>query len=322
MADENLLVSREQMERLWNAVKEEASDPRAGIFGPSSVSWKVNREAALFLGAGRAALLQLAHPWVAVALDQHSNLRADPLARFHNTFRVVFTMVFGTLEQAVASSRHLYQLHTRIQGELPEAVAVYPRGSHYQANEVNALCWVYATLVDSALLAYEAVLPPLSPTEREAYYAESKTMAALFGIPPDALPVDWGGFEAYMQAMWASDALGVNALSRELAHGVMHGSGAWVPVPRWYRALTAAWMPERFRAEFGLEYAKRDQAATARALGWLPRVYRTLPGVLRFVGPYREAQARLLGRDAGPLVRASNHFWMGQPRTMFTEDES
>jgi len=31
MADENLLVSREQMERLWNAVKEEASDPRAGI---------------------------------------------------------------------------------------------------------------------------------------------------------------------------------------------------------------------------------------------------------------------------------------------------
>ena len=98
MADENSLVSREQMEGLWKSVREEASDPRAGIFGPLSVTWKVNREAALFLGAGRAALLQLAHPWVAVALDQHSNLREDPLARFHNTFRVVFTMIFGTLE--------------------------------------------------------------------------------------------------------------------------------------------------------------------------------------------------------------------------------
>src|SRR5271163_5320755 len=199
---------------------------RAGIFGPSSTSWKVNRESALFLGAGRAALLQLAHPWVAAALDRHSNLRADPLARFHNTFRVVFTMIFGTLDQAVASSRYLYQLHTRIQGELPEAVAAYPRASRYYANEVSALRWVYATLVDSALLAYEAVLPPLSPTERDTYYTESKTMAALFGIPSDALPIDWAAFEAYNRAMWASDSLGVNALSRDLAHGVMYGAGS------------------------------------------------------------------------------------------------
>src|SRR5580692_6222064 len=139
MADENSLVSREQMEGLWKSVKDEASDPRAGIFGPGSVSWKIDREAALFLGAGRAALLQLAHPWVAASLDQHSNLRADPLARFHNTFRVVFTIIFGTLEQALAASRHLYVLHTRIQGELPESVAGYRQGSHYEANELNAL---------------------------------------------------------------------------------------------------------------------------------------------------------------------------------------
>jgi len=45
-----------------------------GIFGAESVSWRINCESALFLGAGRAALLQLAHPWVAAALDQHSSL--------------------------------------------------------------------------------------------------------------------------------------------------------------------------------------------------------------------------------------------------------
>src|ERR1017187_9414138 len=118
-------VSRQAIERLWNSVAEAASDPRAGIFSPSSISWKVNRESALFLGAGRAALLQLAHPWVAAALDQHSNLRNDPLGRFHNTFRVVFTMVFGTLDQALAASRALYQMHTRIRGELPAPAARY-----------------------------------------------------------------------------------------------------------------------------------------------------------------------------------------------------
>src|SRR5262249_27282089 len=83
-------------------------DAREGVFGPRSISWKVDRESALFLGAGRAALLQLAHPWVAAALDQHSSLRADPLARFHGTFRLIFSMVFGTLEQALAASRHIF----------------------------------------------------------------------------------------------------------------------------------------------------------------------------------------------------------------------
>jgi uncharacterized protein (DUF2236 family) len=78
-------------------------------------------------------------------------------------------MIFGTLEQALASSRDLYRLHTRVQGEIPESVAVYKRGSHYEANEVEALCWVYATLVESALLAYESVLPWLSLAEQEAY---------------------------------------------------------------------------------------------------------------------------------------------------------
>jgi uncharacterized protein (DUF2236 family) len=105
-------VSREDIAQLWATVADRTSDSRSGIFGPSSIGWKVNRESAVFLGAGRAALLQLAHPWVAAALDQHSNLRADPLGRFHNTFRVVFTMIFGTLEQALATSRYLSPTYT------------------------------------------------------------------------------------------------------------------------------------------------------------------------------------------------------------------
>src|SRR5579863_5343459 len=67
-----------------------------GFFGPGSITWRVNRESAVFLGAGRAALLQLAHPWVAAALAQHSNLLHDAVGRFHSTSRVIYTMLFGT----------------------------------------------------------------------------------------------------------------------------------------------------------------------------------------------------------------------------------
>ncbi|WP_263365680.1 oxygenase MpaB family protein [Edaphobacter bradus] len=321
MSDKSSLVSNvsnNDIEALWNSVEEETADPREGIFGWSSVSWKVNREAALFLGAGRAALLQLAHPWVAAALDQHSNLRNDPVARFHNTFRVVFTMIFGTLSQALAASRHLYSLHTRITGELPEGVAGYRRGGHYAANEVNALLWVYSTLVESALMAYDCVLPPLSQEERKSYYAESRMMAALFGIPAEALPADLGAFEEYNRGMWDSDRLGVSTLSREMAQGVLHGRGSLVTIPEWYRALTAAWMPERLRVEFGLGFGRQEQQAALKALRWLPIIYRRLPGAVRFVGPYQEALARLEGKHVRSLVVTSNRFWMGQGRMMFS----
>src|SRR5438270_31528 len=83
-------VTQVQMGRLWDSIRDRTTDPQAGIFGPFSISWRIHRESALFLGAGRAALLQLAHPWVAAAIDRHSKVRNQPIARFHNTFRVVF----------------------------------------------------------------------------------------------------------------------------------------------------------------------------------------------------------------------------------------
>ena len=312
-------VSREQIEGLWRSVADRTVDPRSGIFGPSSMSWKISRESGLFLGAGRAALLQLAHPWVATALDQHSNLRHDPLARFHTTFRVVFTMIFGDLDQALAASRFIYNLHTRVQGVMTEGIAAYSQGSRYQANEVKALLWVYATLIHSALVAYESVLPALSNAEREAYYTESKTFAALFGISSEALPLNWTGFESYMRAMLLSDQLGVNALSRELAHRVLHGRGSWLPVPHWYRTLTTSMLPERCRTEFSLPYTAKEIAAAHRTQDWLSRIYRRLPRGLRFVGPYHEAQARLANHRAGMFIRSSNRFWIGQAAMMSAE---
>src|SRR6185503_15095623 len=132
-------VTQQDSEALLARVVRLADGPETGVFGPDSITWRINRESALFLGAGRAALLQLAHPWVAAALDQHSSLMAKPIERFHGTFRVVFTMIFGTSEQAFSAARALYHLHTRITGQVPEAVAGYARGSRYEALQVPAL---------------------------------------------------------------------------------------------------------------------------------------------------------------------------------------
>jgi uncharacterized protein (DUF2236 family) len=310
-------VSREAIESLIASATRTALNPTAGLFGPASITWRINREAALFLAAGRAALLQVAHPWVATALQQHSTLMSRPIARFHSTFRIVFTMVFGSLQQASAAARQLYTTHTYIQGELAESAGRYARGAHYEANEIAALSWVYATLVESAVLAYECVLPPLSDAELAAYYADSRTMAALFGLPGDALPPDWKSFLTYCREMEQSDALGVSEPARSMAHGILAGAGSWIKPPAWYRALTTAWLAPRFRQEFALRFGDAEERAVNRLRKTLPRWYGRMPAALRFVGPWREAQARLQGRSPGFITRVSNRFWIGQTRLPF-----
>jgi uncharacterized protein (DUF2236 family) len=292
-------------------------DPRDGFFGPGSISWRVNRESAVFLGAGRAALLQLAHPWVAAALAQHSNLLNQPIGRFHSTFRVIYTMLFGTRTQALEAAKQLYRRHAGIRGELPPTNGSHRKGEHYEANEVAALVWVQATLVDSAILAYEFVLRPLSPSDREQYYAESKRMAALFGIPPEALPGDWTAFRDYMAHMFTSPRLCVAPDALALGESVLSGVGTWLRPPHWYHALTAFWMPPRLRAAFRLPFGVAEQKCVNRAARWLPRLYPHLPLRLRFVGPFHEAEARLRGRSPGLITRRSNRFWMGQSRLLY-----
>jgi uncharacterized protein (DUF2236 family) len=195
---------------------------------------------------------------------------------------------------------------------MTENIARWRGGDHYEANEVAALRWVYATLVESAVLAYEMVLPPLSADELESYYGETKMLAALFGLPSAALPEDWNGFLRYCRAMEDSNDLGVTPSARSMGQGLLRGTGSWLKPPRWYRALTTAWLPERFRAELALGFTAKDERAVAMARRRLPGIYCRLPAAMRFVGPWYESQARLQGRGAGALVRLSNRFWMGQ----------
>src|SRR5215207_9519941 len=95
------LIREADLENQLSVLQASDSHPNMeGLFGPTSPLWKVNRESVVFLGAGRALLLQLAHPWVAAAIADHSDAVKDPLTRFHRTFSAMFSMVFGIKDQA------------------------------------------------------------------------------------------------------------------------------------------------------------------------------------------------------------------------------
>lgn len=292
-----MVVTREALEQNLMRVEEAVRDPACGLYGPDTLAWTVSRESVLFLGGGRAALLQLAHPFVAHGVEHHSRTRIDPQGRFVRTFAAVFAIVFGDLPAALRAARAVHGIHTRVTGTLEEGVGAYPRGSSYAANDPNALMWVHATLFDTALLVFERAVRPFTPVERERYYQESRRFAHLFGVPDDVLPANYPAFRRYFDDMLGSDRLGVGRLAAELGGFILAPPRpVMAPLMRWYRVMTAGLMPERFRAPYGLRFEAADRALFTASMGAIKAGYRLTPGSARHLPDYVEAMRRVKGR--------------------------
>jgi uncharacterized protein (DUF2236 family) len=280
-------------------------DPKAGIYGPDSIAWMVDKEAILFLAGGKAALLQLAHPAVAHAVDQHSATRNDPLGRFQRTFDNVFAMVFGDLESAIRHARRVHAIHSRIQGEIRERVGRFESGDRYLANDERALFWVQATLLESAMGIYELCVRPLSATEKERYYAESKRFSMLFGIPDSVIPKNYSAFREYFSAMLASDVISVGAPARKMARFLfVPPRRAARPLFRWLEIVTVGLLTERLREEFGFAFGARERAIFQSSLVAVRRGLPFVPRRLRYVPAYVRARRRLVGKRGPDRVGA------------------
>jgi uncharacterized protein (DUF2236 family) len=291
--DRLVIVTRADLEASLATLRAEIDDPRAGILGPRSIAWRIGGDLAVFLGGGRAALLQLAHPMIAYAIDQHSNTRADVTGRFQRTFRHVFTMVFGDLDDAFGTARRVHAIHSRIRGAIPARVGGWAAGTPYHANDAEALRWVHATLVDTTLLVRERLDGPIPEAIKDRYVIEMNRFAALFGIPPALRPRSWFAHDAYMRAMLTSDRLAVAPCAREMARFLIGRGGAQQPpLGRITEALTAAMLPPRLVEQFEL----RSTARRARiGLGAFGAIYRRVPHAVRGIPARSEAQRRIAG---------------------------
>lgn len=285
-------MTRDQLEASLATLRAEVDDPAAGILGPRSVAWQIGADVGLFLGGGRAALLQLAHPMVAYAIQHHSRTRDDVAGRFRRTFRNVFAMVFGDLDDAFTAARRVHTIHGRVHGVLPEAVGGWPAGTPYHANDVDALCWVHATLLDTTIAVRERLDGALPRAIKDAYVRELHRFGALFGIARDRLPADWAAHEAYMAGMVAR--LAVAPCAREMGGFLIGRGGASQPALGVIaEAVTHALLPPAVGAQFGLRGAPMR---TRVGLTAFATMYRLLPRRAVAIPAYATARARLEGR--------------------------
>ncbi len=295
-----MLVTEVDFERQITRAAATSPDPRVGLFGPESMVWRVSRESIVFLGAGRAALMQLAHPYVAHAIEQHSATRSDPLGRFNRTFLNVYGMIFGDLDAAMTAARRVRRVHDRVHGTIDEDVGRFERGHRYRAHDAEALYWVHATLLETAIQVFEIGHGPLSQGERDAYVRELVPFAWMFGIPDEIIPTDWASFSAAMDRVTNSDTIEVGRPARETARFLLAAPPSLVfgPAVRAYRSITAGLLPPRLREAFGLPWGRADRLAYSASVKAVRASYRHVPLRLRCVPDYIEATRRLAGKPA------------------------
>jgi uncharacterized protein (DUF2236 family) len=253
----------------------------AKLPGPGSISWRVNREAALLLGGGRALLMQLAHPLVAAGVADHSDFHRDPLARLSRTMELSLALTFGTPEEVHAAARQINRTHERV------------GGIGYQALDPDLLLWVHATLIDSALLTYRTFVGPLTAAEAEAYYQEAKPIGGLLGIPAKVYPRRVADFEAYLRTMLAGPVQ-PDETGRRLASLVLRPPIRGVPGALFalVEAITAGLLPEGLRRAYGLRWGRPSRAFFRAARAALPKLLGATPQALRLVPPARAAERR------------------------------
>jgi uncharacterized protein (DUF2236 family) len=240
--------------------------------------------------------MQLAHPFVAYAIHQHSKTRDDVVGRFRRTFDNVFAMSFGDLDHAFTAARRVHNIHTRITGVIEEDAGVFPAGTRYHANDVESQVWVWATLIDTVVTVQELVRGPLPAALKEAYYRDAWSFARLFAIPDEAMPPSWGAFRDYVTRTMESPVLTVTRPAREMG-GFLFGGALGGAVA----AVTASMLPPRLRDGFGLAYGLRERA-TARAVVSAARAATAVtPHLARDLPAYRDARRRVRGLPPSKL---------------------
>ena len=263
------------------------ADSRAdGLFGPDTVTWRVNREAVLLAGGGRALVLQVSHPSVAAGVEQHSDYDTDPWGRLYRTLDLTTKITFGGAETSERAAGQLRGVHAHVHGTRAD-------GRPYDARDPDLLLWVWATLVESALLVYTRYVSPLKIADVNRYYEEQQRFAAACGVPEGHWPDTYPEFMDYFHAT-VGDVLHPTDDSRRIVDSVIHPQ---VPLParpvfELLNLATVGLLPPVLRERLELTWGPNRERLLAASQAVIRRTLPLLPSLLREFPPARTASRR------------------------------
>jgi uncharacterized protein (DUF2236 family) len=264
------------------------ADEAAGLFGPDSISWRIDRELVVLAGGSCALLMQAAHPVVAAGVVEHSTFATDPFGRLMRTLESSFEVVFGSRSTAEAAIRRVNAIHRSVRGRLPDGITAY------SALDPAALLWVHATLVDTALRIYGRFVAPLSAADEQRYHEECGRVAVMLGVPDQLLPARISEMRSWMAERMVDGTIHVTPQARRIAGTVLYPIPA-VPRVAWDAAhlISLSTLPTALRRQYGIGWSPRRERGVDRIARVSRRSLPRLPSALRHAPQARAALRRV-----------------------------
>ena len=278
---------REPVLRVYRARDDIAAADDWGYFGPGSVIWRVNQEAAVGLGLGRALLLQLAHPFVAQAVADHSTFPDEAEERLAATWIAASHLVFGSCALADGVSARIRAIHARVHGSMAEDVGRWRRGVVYTAEDPDALLWVLITLAETSLLLYQHFIRPLSCQEQASYLADAERLGVMMDVRTGRLPRSLAGLQLFIEERIADGTACVGQQALALARACLNPPLNDLPEPlrRLYRSLQRTichgLLPAELRRQYQPVLDERPNMADRMLESTLRAAVRYLPPRVR-----------------------------------------
>jgi uncharacterized protein (DUF2236 family) len=276
-----------------------------GLFGPDSVTWRVQSEPVMWVAGLRALLLQAVHPAAMAGVIEHSDFRADPWGRLTRTAHYVGTVAFGSTAEAEAAGARVRAVHATVRGIDGRT------GRTYSARDPQLLLWVHCCEVESFLTVFQRSGGGLTADEVDAYYAEQTRAAAVVGLDPASVPASAAQMASYFRRMrpeLRADARALRAARYVLLPPMPGRVQLTTPArPAWLAVagLAAALLPRWARRLYRLPGLPTTDLAATLALRGLRTALAQAPERYR-VGPHlRAARERLAQSDGGAMSGAS-----------------
>jgi uncharacterized protein (DUF2236 family) len=273
------------------------------VLPDDAYAFEVGGDARLYLAAGYALLMQVAHPTVGAGVRDHSTFESDPWGRLLRTMDYLY-MITLTGEEAVDVGRRVRELHKSIKGANPD-------GSRYHALEPDAYAWVHATLLEATIRARLRFVVPMSRPQIDRFYAEWMPLGRLLGVRERDMPPSWDEFLDYFRTM-----IDERLTHNETVDAVIRTLDATAPPPipvlrglwpilriapaRAVKVTTVGLLPPELRERFGLGWGAREEIEF-RGMARLSRLATPLlPAELLDIGP-RHLRWRAEEIRRGPL---------------------
>jgi uncharacterized protein (DUF2236 family) len=225
---------------------------------------RVHGERAVGLLYGQRALLIGALEPLTYTGTMLSTRSADrPFQRLARTAKIQETILLGTREEADRALAVVERLHQRVKGELPEPAGSHPAGTAYSAFDPELMLWTLAVIADSGRAMYEAMVRPLSDSEREGLWQDYVRFGELFGLPRGDVPGSHREFSAWWEERMSSPDLQATEHGLEMAPLVAFRQ----PVPAPARGniiaqnhIIKGTLPPRVREIFGIRWGHGHEA--------------------------------------------------------------